>query len=393
MERQSDSAARMRGEVFLSAGETSGDLYGAALARELRRRGPGIRLAGFGGEAMAAAGVRTDRSLGRGAIVGWTGVAGHLGMFLRLLRRMRSRWRARPPAAVVLIDYPGFNLRLGAIARRLGIPAYYYVCPQVWAWAPGRLLLMRRILRRAFLILPFEQPLYRACGVRADYVGHPILEILPGRIEPRGPALRRAGLDGRRPLVALLPGSRGEEVRRHLPVFLAAARAVAARRRDVQWAAVAAPGLAGAVRSLAGAGSLVRVVSDPGYAVRAAAGLAWTASGTSTLELGLLGVPQIVTYRGNWLNWMIARRLVRVPYVSLVNLILGRRAVPEYLQGAMRPDALAAETFRALRTGAAAARSRDIRRELERLLSPGRESASETVARAIIEDVRGSAGI
>ena len=290
---------------------------------------------------------------------------------------------------MVLIDYPGFNLRLGTIAHRLGVPVFYYACPQVWAWAAGRLLLMRRILRRAFLILPFEQPLYRACGVRAGFVGHPILEVLPRRIESRRAALRRAGLDPRRPLLAMLPGSRGEEVRRHLPVFLDAVGRVAARRKDLQCAIVAAPGLEPRIRAAAAAAPRVKVVRDPRYAIRAAAAMAWTASGTSTLELGLLGIPQVVTYRGNWLNWTIARRLVKVPYVSLVNLILGRRAIAEYLQGAMRPEALVSETRRVLGSGAAAARARREARELKGMLAPGREPPSAAVARTILDDLRG----
>jgi len=258
---------------------------------------------------------------------------------------------------------------------------YYYICPQVWAWGAQRLLLMRRILRRAFLILPFEEPLYQAFGIRATFVGHPLLDVLPAKPPSRGLAFARTGLNPKRPLIVLLPGSRAEEVARHLPVFLKAARVVAAQHQELQWAVIVAPGSEEFVRTE----PHIHVVRDPNYAIRAGARLAWTASGTSTLELGLLGVPQIVVYRGNWFNWMIARRLVRVPYVSLVNLILNRPAVPEYLQGALTPGALVAATRRRLSSSAARRQARRDARELHRCL--GSKRATRLVAQAILDDL------
>jgi len=382
----------MSRRIFISTGEASGDAYGELLVRELRRLSPRVRIDGFGGRRMAAAGARVDGSLLRGSVMGLTGVFTHLKLFLSLLRRLRRRWSRRPPDAVVVIDFPGFNLRLARIAWRLGVPVYYYVCPQVWAWAPGRLLTMRAILRRTFPILPFEEPLHRAFGINASFVGHPLLEIMPRHVASRSRAFKAAGFDPRRPLLAVLPGSREEELRRHLPVLLEAAGTVLAWRRNVQVAFISAPGMEGSLNAAIGGrawGRGARVLADADYAVRAAADFAWTASGTATLELGLLGVPQIVIYRWQWLNWEIARRVVKLPYVSLVNLILRREVISEYHQGAATPAALVEATRRRLGVRSARGKARSNARELRRLLAPSRGTASAAVARAVMADLGG----
>jgi lipid-A-disaccharide synthase len=371
--------------IFISTGEASGDLYGALLARAIRRRDSRIPVAGFGGCGMAAAGARVDPGLGQAGVMGLTGAVRQALRMFGLLRRLKAEWRRRPPRALVLIDYPGFNLALGAMASALGIPVYYFVCPQVWAWGSGRLLTMRRVLRMAFPVLPFEEPLHQAFGIPSVFLGHPILDVIPRRFPPRREILRRAGFDSGRPLAVLLPGSRNMELERLLPLMLAAARAIARSRPDLQWAAVPAPGREDWLGArLAAAAPPVRVVADPGYALRSAACMAWTASGTSTLELGLLGVPQVAVYRWNRLNWEIAKRVVRIPSVVLVNLILGRRAVAELLQGDATGGNLVRES-RLLLGPSAAARSRACAIELrERLGAPG---AVDRVARELLRDL------
>jgi lipid-A-disaccharide synthase len=384
---RSAGGAPARPEIFLSAGEASGDLYAGMLARALRRGGARVR--GFGGPAMRAAGAAADPVLFSTPVMGWTGAARHLFRFWSLLRRTRADWVRRRPDALVLIDYPGFNLRLARIAARLGIPTYYFVCPQVWAWGANRLLLMRRVLRRTFPVLPFEEPLHQAFGIASSFLGHPILDALPRRPAAAAAARRTTGVAAGRPHAVLLPGSRPSEVDRILPVLLGAAARAARRAPRLAWVVVAAPGVAERVRAAvalrAGDGETpaVAVAEDPAFALRATAAFAWTASGTASLELGLLGVPQAVVYRGAPLNWWIARRLVRVPHVSLVNLVLGRRAVPELLQGAATAEAVAATAPRLARGRAAARR---IAAELRARL--GRPGAASRVARAILADVR-----
>jgi len=379
-----------RFSVFISAGEPSGDTIAALLARELKLGSSGIRLAGFGGPRMAAAGVRVDSSLMRGAIMGGTGAIRHLSLYLSLLRGLERAWRVRPPNAVVLVDFPGFNFRVARIARRLGLPVYYYVCPQVWAWAPNRLILMRRVLRRSFPVLPFEEPLHQAFGIRATFPGHPLLEILPSRPPDRVHALGRAGFDPGRPLGALLPGSRREEIERILPVQLEAARRVTARRPGLQWVVIAAPGAephaAEHLNRAVAAGFPLSMVHDPDYSVRAHAAFAWTASGTSSLELGLLGVPQAVVYRTSTINWAIGSRMLRIPWVGLVNLLLDRAAVPELLQDALTPEALVRATEPFVRGDGARDAARRRASELRSMLKGS--GASRTVAETILEDLR-----
>ena len=374
-------------DIFVSAGEPSGDLYAARLARALRARGRDIRVTGFGGPQLAAvARGPVDGALLAGAVVGWTGVLRHLGRFARLLRATRRRWLARPPAAVVLVDYPGFNLRLATIARQLGIPAYYFSCPQVWAWGANRLLRMRRDLRIAYPILPFEVPLHQAFGIRSEFLGHPLLDLVPTRPPAAAPALRRAGLDPHRPFAALLPGSRAEELTRHLPVMLAAARRVSARHPRLQWVVIAAPGARARLEFACAADQVpgCRVVEDPGFAIRGHARFAWVASGTATLELGLLGIPQTVLYRSHWLNWAIARRVVKVPYIGLVNLVLGRGAIPELLQSAVTAKALAVTGGRMLRSAAMGGARRNAADLRARLGTPG---SFNRVAHAVLADL------
>lgn len=374
--------------VFLSAGEPSGDAIGALLARELARCSFGIRMAGFGGRGLEAAGARVDTSLMRGAVMGATGLLRHLRLYWSLLRGIRRAWRVRPPSAVVLIDFPGFNFRVARIAHGLGIPVYYYVCPQVWAWAPNRLLAMRALLRRAFPVLPFEEPLHRAHGIRSLFPGHPLLEIIPQRPADRVRTLGRAGFDPGRPLAAILPGSRPEEISRILPVQVEAARRLSADRPGIQWAIIAAPRaephLAPHLNRAAAAGMRVSMVRDGGYAVRSHALFAWTASGTSSLELGLLGVPQAVVYRTTALNWAIGSRVVRVPWVSLVNILADRTVVPELLQDALTPEALVRATRPFVRGDGARNAARARAGVLRRMLAG--TGASRTVAREILAD-------
>jgi lipid-A-disaccharide synthase len=321
--------------------------------------------------------------------MGGTGLIRHLHLYWSLLKKTARTWRTRPPSAVVLIDFPGFNFRVGKLAHRLGIPVYYYVCPQVWAWAPNRLLALRAIVRRSFPVLPFEEPLHQAFGIRALFPGHPLLEVLPAKAPDRVRSLGTAGLDPGRPVAALLPGSREDEIGRILPIQLEAARRIAVRHPALQWAVIAAPGaephLAPHLTRGVAAGLPVRMVRDPGHGVRAHARFAWTASGTSSLELGLLGVPQAVMYRTSAFNWAIGSRMLQIPWVSLVNLLFDRGVVAEFLQGALTPDALVRATGPFVRGEGARVAARHRAAALRRMLAG--TGATRTVAATILEDV------
>lgn len=322
--------------LFLSAGEPSGDLHGAGLARALRARLPGARLLGLGGPRMAAEGVELMAGLDELAVMGFVEVLRHLPFFLELKRRVFSALEREGVDLVVPIDYPGFNLRLARRARGLGIPVLYYISPQVWAWHASRTLALARDADQVAVVLPFEEAFLRERGVNATFVGHPLLD-LPRADGSRAGWARSHGLDPDRPLLALFPGSRPQEIRRHLALFSEAAARVAERNPAVQ-PVIGTP--AGLDPSIYQGAPWPRVESATGLLEHADAAL--VKSGTSTLETALAGTPGVVAYRMNALSWRIAKRLVKVPHIALANLIAEARVLPEFVQDEATPESLSA---------------------------------------------------
>ncbi len=320
--------------ILLLAGEASGDLHGAEVARALRNRWPGARLVGLGGPRMAAEDVELLAGLDQLAIMGFVEVVAHLPFFLRLERQVLRVLDAGVDL-VLPIDYPGFNLRVARAARRRGIPVLYYIAPQVWAWRQGRSARLARDADHVAVILPFEVPFLEKAGARVSFVGHPLLELPPVSTSLEDFTARH-GLDARRPLLALFPGSRRQEVERHLDVFVEAARRVCERMPEVQ--PVLARGAAIPPELLTGSG--VPVVEDGRTLLHHARG-AIVKSGTSTLEAALEGTPFVMVYRAHPLTFRLARRLVRVEHVALANLVAGERVVPELLQDEATPERVA----------------------------------------------------
>ena len=346
---------------MIVAGEASGDLHGATLCRALRSLAPGRPLVGMGGGRMAAAGLERLADVTGAAAVGGTEALGPLPVLFAAWRRLRAVLQGpRPPAALVLIDFPEFNLRLARVARRAGIPVAYFIPPQVWAWRPWR---ARVVARRASLVLavfPFEAPLYRRAGARVEFVGHPVLDALVGAPE-RAEARRRLGLAPTATVVGLLPGSRAQEINGTLPVLHAAAARIVQARPDARFvlAAVERADAGPAPAALVQGGSPpVQIVTGDTYAVMRAADLLLVNSGTATLEAALLGTPMVVCYRLSRLTEAWARLLVRVPWISLANITLGRAVVPELYQRALTPERLAGEALHLLGSPAALAAQR-----------------------------------
>ena len=331
---ETGSAAR-HPTIFISAGEESGDLHGAALARALRERFPNARLIGLGGARMQAEGVKLLARLNELAVMGFAEVIRHLPFFIRL-RKQVFRTLARERVDLVIpIDYPGFNLRLARHAKTAGISVLYYIAPQVWAWHKSRVRDLARDADQVAVVLPFEEEFLRRGGVNARFVGHPLLD----RAEPGEPSdawARANGLDPDRPILALFPGSRAQEVRRHLELFQAAADRVVARRPDAQ-PVVGIPG--GIDRALYAGARWPLVESSSGLLQYATAAIA--KSGTTTLEAGLALTPLVVAYRMNAASYALARRVVKVPHIALANLIAEDRVAPEFVQDAATPVVLA----------------------------------------------------
>ena len=373
--------------VMFLAGENSGDLHAARVVTELLPMLPaGSELYGFGGRRMEAAGMRLDFDLaGELPVFGFSQVVRHYPKLRALMARARELLAGAD--LLVLVDYPGFNLRLARHAKALGVPVAYYISPQVWAWKKGRLKTIAACVDRMLVIFPFEVDFYRAAGVPAVYVGHPLLDD-PEPPEPASEVRARLGVSDGAPLVGLIPGSRRGEVERHLPVMLAAAVIVRRRLPDTRFAIP----LAGTVTRESIDAALARfpdiaaatVVTDgggPGAAgTRAAMDFAMCKSGTSTLELALLGVPMVIVYKMSWITWIIIKALVTVKFAGLVNIVAGRQVSRELLQEAATPRAVASEALRILTDPAAsAAMKTDLAAVKDALGGPGasRRAAEE----------------
>ena len=333
--------------ILISAGEASGDMYAARLAAALRERVP-VHLFGMGGPRMREAGVEIVADYREVHVLGILEVLAKVPAIARVLRLLSREARRRKPSLAILTDFPGFHLRLARKLKSQGVPTVYFICPQFWAWRPWRANLVRRRFVRGLCIFPFEQEWYRARGVAADFIGHPLVgEVRAARTREQFAA--DFGLDPARPIVAILPGSRPGEFKQHLPRILPACASVGPAR-NAQFILALAPGIAAAeiapyLRSSAPA---VKIIEAATYDAVAAADLAIVSSGTATVETALLGTPMIVVYRVAPFTAAVARRLVRTPMFAMVNLIAGRRIVPELIQDSLTPERLAMETARLL---------------------------------------------
>jgi lipid-A-disaccharide synthase len=310
--------------IFLVAGESSGDTHGANLVRALHELDPAVACEGLGGQRMARAGMTLHHDLAATAIMGFAEVVKSLGYIRRLFHDTVARLRANPPDCLVLIDYPGFNIRLAVQARALGIPVVYYISPQVWAWKKGRLRTIARTVDRMLVILPFEEAFYREAGVPATYVGHPLLDHLPAvPIEGR----YRDGLT-----VGILPGSRGQEIARILPVLLATARGIQEQHPEARFVAPCVDDVRAAQIDAARGNFPLTIDVGGMYEVLDGARFCMVASGTATVETCLFGVPMVICYRIAPLSYLLARLLVRIDHIGMVNILAGRRIVPEFVQ-------------------------------------------------------------
>jgi lipid-A-disaccharide synthase len=343
--------------ILISAGEASGDMYAAHLATALRKRVP-VHFFGMGGPRMREAGVEIVADYREVHVLGITEVLAKIPSIARVLGLLSREARRRKPALAILTDFPGFHLRLARKLKSQGVPSVYFICPQFWAWRPWRANLVRRRFVRGLCIFPFEQEWYRARGVTADFIGHPLVgEVRATRSREQFAADN--GLDSARPIVAILPGSRPGEFRQHLPRILPACASVGPSRR-AQFVLALAPGLTAAeIAPYLQSDFPMKVVEGATYDAVAAADLAIVSSGTATVETALLGTPMIVVYRVAPFTAAVARRLVRTPMFAMVNLIAGRRVVPELIQDDLTPERLAMETARLLDSPAERDRMRE----------------------------------
>jgi lipid-A-disaccharide synthase len=397
---------------MISCGEPSGDLYAGALAAEIFRLDPSAVITGFGGDRLEAAGASLVGNFSGLSVTGLLEVARVLPRTYATYRRLVDDATAVRPDVFVAIDFPDFNFALARALGKLGVPVVYYISPQLWAWRRGRMKTMRRLADRVLVIFPFEESIYRKAGVPVQWVGHPLLDLAHAP-EPRADFLRRHRLDPDRPVVALLPGSRRNELRAILPDLARAAVLIRDRIPDVQFIVARAPHLADedfASLSIVGPGSAglqagneaglkasngaglkasttsIAIVEDHADDVLASADVALVASGTVTVQGALHECPMVVVYRLSALTYRLGKPFVHVDTYAMANLVAGRRVVPELIQDDFTPQAVATEALRLLMDPAHAAHVRSELREVRgKLGTPG---ASRRAAEAVLEVAR-----
>jgi len=371
-------------KVVIVAGETSGDLYGAKLAEALAALSPQLELYGIGGSEMERRKVKLLFSSSELAVVGATEVLEKIGHIWRAWRQMKRFIRDNRPHLAVLIDYPGFNLRLAKVFKANAVPVLYYVSPQVWAWRSGRIKKIAQRVAKMAVILPFEAPLYEQAGVDVEFVGHPLLDILDQGLT-REEARRRLGIAADALFIGLLPGSRGREVKSLLPPLVGAAEILAADfPRSRFMIPLAASIDKDIVQGLIAQSRLpIEIVEGRAFEVMKAADLLLMASGTATLEGAIAGCPMVIIYRLSLLSYLIGRMLIKVKCIGLANIVVGKKVVPELIQGEVTPQRIALEAKKILQDDAM---RKEIKDEFKFITSKlGGSGASRRVARIALQ--------
>lgn len=324
---------------MIIAGEASGDVHAANLAKELYRLKPDLKIFGLGSERMRQAGVVTVYDIKDTSVVGVTEVMPRLFSIWKVYKGLSSIIRNEPPDLLVLIDFPDFNLMLAKVAKKEGVPIVYYISPQVWAWRSGRVNKIARLVKKILVILPFEKEIYKKADVECEFVGHPLLDEVIPKYSKRD-AVKRFGLKANRPVFGLLPGSRKNEIGSLLDPILGSAKLIRNMTPDAQFILPAAPGIN--IKEIKDAvdrsGLSVSIIEGDAVDAINISDMIIVASGTTTLQAAILGVPMVIIYKISFLSYLMGRLLVKVKDIGLVNIVAGKRIVPELLQKDVNPE-------------------------------------------------------
>ncbi len=372
--------------IIIVAGEASGDMHGANLVRELLALDPNIRFFGMGGDMMKDAGVHISYHVRDMAIMGIFEVISKLPLIKKAMKDMEDLMSIIKPDAIILIDYPGFNLRLAKKAKARGIKVIYYISPQVWAWHKSRVKTIARVVDRMMVVFPFEASIYEKAGVNVDFVGHPLMDVVPHQRDPLE-VREGLGFNDSDKVIGLLPGSRKKEVDSLFPEMIQAARLISKKSEGVRFVVPVANTLdISYIKAFtAGSGLDIQVFSGRAYDVMAASDLILIASGTATLEAAIIGTPMIMTYKLASLTYFIGRRLVDLEFGSLPNIIAGKGVIPELVQKNATGERMAEEALNILSDkGRIEDMKEGLRNVRESLGGPGASRrAAEIVYRAV----------
>lgn len=373
--------------ILIVTGEASGDLHGAHLVKELKELSPSLQVVGIGGASMRAAGAELVKDIPQLDVMGLIGLSAVKAMLQRIFRIRRliqgERWDL-----VVLIDNPGLNFHFARVAKARGLKVLYYIAPQVWAWRQGRMRWIQRRVDHVLAILPFEEPLYKQAGVRCTFVGNPLLDEVAPSYDRQ--ALRRQfGLKNDGPVIGLFPGSRKGELHEHMPLLLETVKRLAERHPAVQFILAQASSIQDQLLNelLRNSPVPIRVFRNQASEVMAASDLLVVKSGTSTLQAAVVGTPMVLFYRApSWITYQLARRLIRVPWIGLANLVAGRGIVPELIHHEATPERLVQETERLLTDARAYEDMKSALSSVRQAL--GRPGASRRAAEAVLAECR-----
>lgn len=336
-------------KIMMIAGEASGDIHGGAIAAEIKRRAPSAQLFGIGGDSMRQAGVDLSHHVRDLGVTGFTEVVRKLGKIMSVMRSVVKIAKSERPDAVILIDYPDFNLRLAAKLKAVGMHVIYYVSPQLWAWRSGRINTIQKYVDRLLVLFPFERDWYANRGIDVAFVGNPILDRIrsaPSRAQCRA----QLGYPEKSPHICMLPGSRMNELERHLPVFIAASEQFSKLNPATRFSILCAPTIPKSTIEHYTESAMIPIAihEEDSPIVLKSADFAWVASGTATLETAICETPFLIVYKTSWISYWIAKFLIHVDYIGIVNVAAGRLVIPELIQEKCNPDQICFETNRYL---------------------------------------------
>ncbi|MFH1245136.1 MAG: lipid-A-disaccharide synthase [Candidatus Omnitrophota bacterium] len=331
----------MTKKLMFIAGEPSGDLHSAHLISALQKIDPRLEISGMGGEKMRQAGANIFLDMSELSIIGFTGVLANILKIKKIFQAILARVDQDPPAAVILVDYPGFNLKLAQELKKRHIPVIYYISPQIWAWWPGRIKTIQQAVDKMLVVFKFEEALYKKHGIDVSFVGHPLLDTAYPAI-PREELLTKLGLSHQK-IIGIMPGSRRGEVERILPVLLQSAKIIQDRIPRIQFVLLKAPQLGKEYyeSKIKISGVPVTLCANQTRDFLNLCDFVLAASGTATLETAIMQRPMVIVYKVSFLNWLIAKQLIRLPYIGLVNVVAGRKIVPEFVQFQAQPRLIA----------------------------------------------------